>query len=250
LAKRTADPILTAIDGPKVLHLKNVGGDHGLEDYLNCKIDEMQRTISTLEDQLQQQQLLLESQSRAQRLDEVLQQSAVEYEQLLQQSAEEMELLKLELAVQMQKASSQDLEATERSLQLRVESERAIEAESQRLEKLEQHLQKQLQQLREEQEEMQAQRSAIQVQASMAEAALSTVAQQQANMLVQHSQLNANSNDAMARWQLQQVSSFPLDLCRVPLLVGCMHVLSPCTNVYPIDCRNSKPKQFSTFKKI
>ncbi len=208
LSKRTAAPTLTAIDGPKILHLKNGGGDHGLEDYLNSKIDEMQLTIFSLEDKLQQQQqLLLDSQSRAERMDEVLKQSALEYEQLLQQSAEEMESLKLELAAQMQKAASQDFEATERLLQLRVESERVIAAECQRLEKVEQHLQKQQQRLRDEQDEIQAQRSAIQVQASTAEVALSTVAQQQASMLLQHSQLNANSNDAMARLQLRQVSA-------------------------------------------
>ncbi len=105
-------------------------------DQLRANRADMLEMISLLEKSLQAktdellllQQLLLDSQSRAERMDEVLKQSALEYEQRLQQSAEEMESLKLELAAQMQKAASQDFEATERLLQLRVESERVIAA--------------------------------------------------------------------------------------------------------------------------
>jgi tropomyosin 2 len=72
--------------------------------------------------ELHQQQLLLQdSQNRAQRLDEVLQQNSQEYEQLLQLSAEQIESLKRELADRMQQASAQELEAAQRSLQLRDE---------------------------------------------------------------------------------------------------------------------------------
>jgi hypothetical protein len=88
-----------------------------------------------------------------------LQQSSQEYEQLLQLSAEQIESLKLELAERMQQASAQELEAAQRSLQLRDEYEPAIAAELKRLEELGQQLQKQQQLLEQERAEVQAQRS-------------------------------------------------------------------------------------------
>jgi tropomyosin-2 len=205
---------------------------------------DMLELISLLETCLQdktaelhhQQQLLQDSQYRAQRLDEVLQQSSQEYEQQLQLSAEQIESLKVELAERMQQAATHELEAAQRSLQLRDEYEPAIAAEMKRLEKLGQQLQKQQQLLQQERAEIRAQRSAIQIQTSTAEAALSSVAQQQATMLVQHSQLSANSDDAKTRWELQQVSSLFSSLRHGYILIS------------RLNCSNDKPKRYSAFK--
>ena len=238
LSRRTAVPVPTSFnqrsDGPKVLRLRTGSDD---QDYLNSKCDEMQLTIVSLQDELHQQQLLLQdSQYRAQRLEEVLQQSSQEYEQLLQLSAEQIESLKVEFAERMQQATTQELETAQRSLQLRDEYEPAIAAEMKRLEKLGQQLQKQQQLLQQERAEIQAQRSAIQIQTSTAEAALSSVAQQQATMLVQHSQLSANSDDAKTRWELQQVESLSSSLRNGYVLIS------------RLNCSNGKPKRYSAFK--
>ncbi len=194
----------------KILHLKERDADSSLEEYWRGKIEEMQLTTTLLQDELQQQQqLVLESQSRAQTLDEVLQQRTFEYEQLLQQSADEMARLKLDHESQLQQASqafAQQVQATQRSLQMKTESDLAIEAEAARLETLRQQLEEYRQQLEEEHAQLQAHRSAIQVQEATAEIALSTVANQQANMHVQNSQLNADRNAEKLLWEKQQVS--------------------------------------------
>jgi chromosome segregation ATPase len=98
--------------------------------------------IKTL-DLLQQQQLVLESQSRVQTLDEVLQKRTIEYEQLLQQSADEIAQLKLDHDSQLQQVSqafAQQVEEAQRSLQMKNESDLAIQAEAARLENLRQQL--------------------------------------------------------------------------------------------------------------
>jgi hypothetical protein len=163
----------------------------------------MQSTICSLQDQLQrEQQLFLQSQSRAQRLEEDVQQIIHEYEQLLTQYVEQMEHLKLDHAKELH------------AMQLHQAS---VAAESERLEKLQQRLQEQQQQLLEERAKLQVQRSAIEMQVSAAEVALSTVAHQQAKMLVQHSQLNSDSDSAKSLLQLQQVSAFAI----LPVLMFC-----------------------------
>ena len=196
----------------KILHLKERDADRSLEEYWSGKIEEMQLTTALLQDELQQQQqLVLESQSRAQTLDEVLQQRTFEYEQLLQQSADEMARLKLDHESQLQQASqafAQQVQATQRSLQMKTESDLAIQAEAARLETLRQQLEEYRQQLEEEHAQLQAHRSAIQVQEATAEIALSTVANQQANMHVQNSQLNADRNAEKLLWEKQQVIAF------------------------------------------
>jgi DNA repair exonuclease SbcCD ATPase subunit len=193
----------------KVLHLKNIHADQGLEDYLSGKIDEMQLTASSLQEELlQQQQLVLDSQSRAQRLEEALQQTTLEYERHLQQYADEMAQLKLDHDQQLQQASqafAQQVEATQRSLRLMNESDRAIQAESWQLEQLRQRLEEDQKRLEEEQGKFQALRIAVQIQESTAETALSSVVNQQATMHAQQTQLNADRNADNIRWQLQQV---------------------------------------------
>jgi hypothetical protein len=202
LSKRSAAnaaAVVASINSPKV------DADHGLEHHLTNKIDDLQSTISSLQVQLQQeQQLSLVSKSRAQSLEEYVQQITHEYEQLLTRNSEEIEHLKLDHAKQLHAIQLQQASVFE----LRGESERAVAAESQRLEKLQQRVQEQQQQLQEERTELQVQRSAIQLQVSAAQAALSSVAQQQATVLVQRSQLNSDSDNAKSLLQLQQVSAF------------------------------------------
>ena len=204
IAAAAALTAAAAADGPKVLHLKDSCALPNIEDHLQSNINEMQLTISSLEEELRHKQhQLLETHSRAQGLEE----SILEYDQLLQQSADDMEHLKLDHAMQLQKVSLQERTATQRLLQLRNDSEQAVTLESQRLDELRQQLQKQQLQVQQERAELNAQRSAVQMQLSTADVALSTVANQRATMLVQHSQLNSDSNSAKERWQLQQVRS-------------------------------------------
>jgi hypothetical protein len=236
LSKRSAASVVASVNGPKVLHLKNGDADCGLEDYLTSKIDDMQSTICSLQDQLQrEQQLFLQSQSRAQRLEEDVQQITHEYEQLLTQYVEEIEHLKLDHAkelhaMQLQQASVFELKIAQLSTKLKGESERAVAAESERLEKLQQRLQEQQQQVLEERAKLQVQRSAIEMQVSTAEVALSTVAHQQANMLVQKSQLNSDSDSAKSLLQLQQVSAFvipPVSMfCFESMTMSCLSTLT------------------------
>jgi len=208
LSKRSAVSVIASVNGSKAPHIKNGDADRGLEDYTTSKIDDMQSTICSLQDQLQrEQQLFLESQSRAQRLEEDVQQITHEYEQLLTQYVEEIEHLKLDHAKELH------------AMQLQQAS---VAAESERLEKLQQRLQEQQQQLLEERAKLQVQRSAIQMQVSTAEVALSTVAHQQASMLVQHSQLNSDSDNAKLLLQLQQVSAFAIP----PVLMFCFESMA------------------------
>lgn len=215
MSKRSAVSVIASVNGSKAPHIKNGDADRGLEDYTTSKIDDMQSTICSLQDQLQrEQQLCLQSQSRAQRLEEDVQQITHEYEQLLTQYVEEIEHLKLDHA--------KELHAMQLQQAFVSSSERAVAAESERLEKLQQRLQEQQQQVLEERAKLQVQRSAIQMQVSTAEVALSTVAHQQASMVVQHSQLNSDSDNAKLLLQLQQVSAFAIP----PVLMFCFESMA------------------------
>ncbi len=237
----------------KIIHLKNRDADRGLEDYLSCKIDEIRLTASSLQDELlQQQQLVLETQTRAQRLEEVLQQRTFEYEQLLQQGADDIAQLKLDHDMQLQKASqafAQQVEATQRSLQLKSESDRAILAESQRLENLRQRLEKDQQRLEEQQGKLQVLRRAVQIQESTAETALSSVVNEHANLHAQHLQLNADRNADTIRWQLQQVfESVIHDLSL--FIIHAFLVFARPISTDILNFRNAKPKCCSESRQI
>ncbi len=139
-AKMPQESILSS--GPQLADLLEM--IYLLESSLQTKTDDL----------VHQQQLVLECESRLQTLDEVLQQRTLEYEQLLQQSADEMARLKLDHESQMQQASqafAQQVEATQRSLQMKAESDLAIQAEAARLEKLRQQLEENRQQLEDKQ---------------------------------------------------------------------------------------------------
>jgi chromosome segregation ATPase len=212
LPKRTAADAVPSGNDTKILHIKKKDAEQSLEDYWRSKIEEMELQATVLQDELmQQQQLVLESQSRVQTLDEVLQKRTIEYEQLLQQNADEIARMKFDHDSQLQQASqafAQQVEASQRLLQMKNESDLAIQAEAVRLETLRQQLDEYRQQLEEEHENLQAQHNTVQMHQSTVEIALSAIANQQANMQLQYSQVNADREAAKIRWQQNQVILF------------------------------------------